>query len=126
MPLQSSSTSLHVVSVDPTFVHAYSQPLSGFWSRSKKPAPQPAIAQAPAVQAAVAFAGAQRRPQAPQFATSVWSPDTLVSQPSLATPLLSIWPVSQIPIAQIPALQVPVALAGAQICPQPPQLTGSV
>ena len=76
------------------------------------------IEQTPLEHAGVPPTVLQLCPQPPQLSTSVAEFD---SQPSAAVPLQLLKPVVQVPGWHWPALQTPMALAGAQVLPQPPQ-----
>jgi len=82
--------------------------------------------QAPPVHTAVAPAGGagQRRPQAPQLATSPTA--VLTSQPSASRALQSAKPGLQAPIAQRAPAQLVEALGALHRLPQAPQFIGSV
>jgi len=95
-----------------------SQPLAALESQSAKPALQAATAQAPAVQAGVPLATAQRVEQLPQC---VASEPRSTSHPFEASPSQSAKPALQVN-AHAPAAQDTAAWAlGAHAIPQPPQ-----
>jgi hypothetical protein len=101
-----------------------SQPLTGSWSQSAKPAAQDATAQLPPVQVALAWGSTQARPQAPQWSSLV---RRLVSQPSLAVPLQSPAPSLQRTTVHSLAAQPPAATPGSEhTVSQPPQCAGSM
>ncbi len=100
-----------------------SQPFAGFPSQLPKPALQVSMAQVPAEQMGVAFASAQTRPHAPQFATL---PRTSTSQPSAALPLQLPKPVAQDVTEHAPRVQPAVAFVSEHARPHMPQLLGVV
>ncbi|MFO0627818.1 MAG: hypothetical protein U0325_19575 [Polyangiales bacterium] len=97
---------------------ARSQPLAALLSQFAQPVLHVPMPQAPLVQTGVAFASAQVRPQAPQFAVVLVM---LVSQPLAGSPSQLPKPAVQAATAHAPCVQVAVALARAQAVPQAPQ-----
>src|SRR5690242_1120997 len=63
----------HVASVAAIFVHAYSHPVAGSWSRSTNPGLHAPIAHCPPTHAGVAFGVTHTLPHAPQLFGSVCS-----------------------------------------------------
>src|SRR5271157_4150290 len=81
------------------------------------------MAQLPPVQVDAALASVQALPQAPQLPGSV---STFVSHPSLAMPLQSLNPGSQLAMLQLPAVHLGAPLADVQALAHEPQCCGSV
>ena len=104
----------------PVFV---SHPSTDVALQSAWPSWHRATSQLPATHVAVAFATAQLRPHAPQFASALV---VSVSHPLSARPSQSPRPASQRSTAHAPAEQPLVACDSAHTVPQPPQLSGSV
>ena len=99
-----------------------SQPFAGSPSQSPKPSSQRAMPQRPAAHTPVARAGAQARPQAPQWAAAVLRS---TSQPVVALPSQSPRPAGQ-RSPQRPAVQVATPFGpDAQANPQAPQCATS-
>ncbi len=100
-----------------------SQPSTGLWLQSAKPALQLPMAQRPLAQVAPALANWQRLPQAPQFITSVV---VAISQPLVALPSQFAKPVVQLARLQTEAMQPVTAFGSVHAWPQVAQFVGSV
>jgi hypothetical protein len=98
-------------------VSEVSQPSLASPLQLPQPLLQLEIVQLPVEQLVEAFAAEQPTPQPPQLVL-VFSG---VSQPSLASPLQLAQPALQLAMTQLPLEQLVVALASAQLTPQPPQ-----
>ena len=109
---------LHRVQFCALVVRLISQPSTEAPLQLSQPALQEAMRQLELMQAAVAWAKAQARPQPPQLAAS---PRVSTSQPSAAIPLQSAKPELHSSMAQAPLTQAPRALRGAQAAPHAPQ-----
>ncbi len=100
-----------------------SQPSTGLWLQSAKPALQVPMAQRPLAQVAPALANWQRLPQVPQFMTSVV---VAISQPFVALPSQFAKPVVQLARLHTEAMQPVTAFGSVQAWPQVAQFAGSV
>lgn len=112
----------HVPQCAPSVPRFTSHPLLASPSQSANPAEQLATVQAPALQAAVAFARLHTLPHPPQLAGSEL---TLTSHPSVASPSQSAQPASHDAIEHVLELHEAVAWAGAQMFAHAPQLRTS-